>query len=490
MRRRPTLLTMLLVPLLLTITVGLLGFGLYLDGVQSESRLADIDEELVRAGTVGEDRAPPASGPSGNVTPAIPPIGAPTPETPSDRITEATDAIDGALVDPPIELIIDLDGNLLRSTGGANPFSIDELTDLATRSGPVTSSDGRYRVLVSDIDLVGGATARELTALPLDGFNDAVADFRRSLVAAGLVVIALEALIIVLVARAVSHPVARMTSSATRIADGELDTTLGEPSGSREIAQLSIDLERMLDRLRSTLAVSESSAADARSARDQMERFLADVSHEFRTPLTALHGYSDLYANGMLDDAAVERAMQRMGSESARLNSLVNDMMQLARRHPNLAEPEEFDIAVVIDDVVDDLRSAHVGRTVAWNRPIDLDSRIAGIPGQIHQALINLGANALGHSDGGVAIRLSGDDMHLAIAVIDHGPGIAEADRERIFQPFVRLDASRTRTDDSGAGLGLALTSQIAAGHQGTITVGDTPGGGATVTLRLPRPAR
>ena len=217
-----------------------------------------------------------------------------------------------------------------------------------------------------------------------------------------------------------------------------------------------------------------------------MERFLADVSHEFRTPLTALHGYSDLHAKGMLDDDGIERAMQRMGSESARLNGLVNDMMQLARKGSADAEPDVFDVAGVIGDVVDDLRSAHPGRSIECRIPLDINSQIAGVRGQIHQAVLNLGANACGHSDDEVLVELSADDIHLKVSVVDHGPGIDEADRERIFQPFVRLDASRTRTGTAGAGLGLALTNQIAAAHHGTIRVSDTPGGGATITLHLP----
>jgi two-component system OmpR family sensor kinase len=328
---------------------------------------------------------------------------------------------------------------------------------------------------------------RSVTALPLDGFNAAVEEFRRALLAGGLVVVVLEALVVWLVARTVSRPVARMTSMATRVADGELDTAVGTPSGSRETAVLAADLERMLTRLRSTLETSETSATDARTARDQMERFLSDVSHEFRTPLTALHGYSDLHAKGMLDEDGIERAMQRMGSESARLNSLVDDMMQLARTGSADAAPVVFDVAEIVADVVDDLRSAHPDRAIGCRIPPGIDSRLVGVPGQIHQAVLNLGANACEHSDDEVHIVLAVDQTHLELSVVDHGPGIDEADRERIFQPFVRLDPSRTRTGHAGAGLGLALTNQIAASHQGTIRVDDTPGGGATVTMRLPR---
>ena len=465
--RRPTLLTMMLVPTLLTITVGLAGFGVYVERIESSSRLADIDEELVRAqaGTVAGQRPPTTPDPG-------------QPGSSQDGVLTS----DGA-VDRPVELTIAADGTLLQATGAPNPFTSGELADLATHDGHVTAADGQFRVLVTASP--DGTTM--MTALPLDGVHAAINDFRRALLVGALVVIVLEALVVWLVARAVSRPVVRMTGTATRVADGEMDTAVGAPSGSRETAQLAADLTRMLTRLRSTLETSETSATDARLARDQMERFLADVSHEFRTPLTALHGYSDLHAKGMLDDEGIERAMQRIGSESARLNSMVNDMMQLARKGSADAEPEEFDVADIIADVVDDLRSAHPGRTIDCRILPEIDSRIIGVPGQIHQAVLNLGANVCGYSEHDVHIVLTADQTHLDLSVIDHGPGIDEADRKRIVQPFVRLDASRTRTGTAGAGLGLALTNQIAASHQGTIRVDETPGGGATVTIRLPR---
>ncbi|MGA9278720.1 sensor histidine kinase [Ilumatobacter sp.] len=471
--KRPSLLTLMLVPTLLSITVGLVGFGVYVDRTESANRLADIDDELVRAEAARDSRNAPVVASDQPGAPAT------EPDDPSIVPAESPGIL---TVDPPSEITLATDGTVLRVTGGDNPFTSDELLVLAERDGTVTSAAGDFRVRISP--LPEGATS--LTSLPLDRFNAAVDDFRRTLLVGGLVVVVLEAIVLWLVARMVSRPVVRMAGTATRVADGELDTAIGAPSGTRETAQLAADLERMLVRIRSTLEVSESSATDARTARDQMERFLADVSHEFRTPLTALHGYSDLYMNGMLDDAGLERAMQRMGNESARLNSLVNDMMQLARNASTDTEPEVFDVAEIVTDVVDDLRSAYPDRRIERRMPPGIDCRIAGVPGRLHQAILNLGANACGHSDGDVQIRMTADRTHLDVSVVDHGPGIAEADRERIFQPFVRLDASRTRTGHAGAGLGLALTNQIIASHQGAITVGETPGGGTTITVRLP----
>ena len=130
--------------------------------------------------------------------------------------------------------------------------------------------------------------------------------------------------IVLLIATAVTRPVTRMSRTANLIADGALDTPIDPPTGSRETADLAVDLEQMVARLTSSLD-------DANRARDDMRRFLADASHELRTPLTSIKGYSDLYAHDMLDEPGhLDRAMDRVGSESARLTHMVNDMLQLA----------------------------------------------------------------------------------------------------------------------------------------------------------------
>ncbi len=247
----------------------------------------------------------------------------------------------------------------------------------------------------------------------------------------------------------------------------------------------------MVARLRAALAEQERSVALATSARDDMQRFLADVSHEIRTPLTALKGYSDLYAGGMLaEPGALDRAMSRVGSESVRLHSLVNSMLELTRDgEAHRQAHAEVDVAQVVRAVVEDLRAAYPGREIDLQTAETVDAPVAGDAARIHQAVLNLGANACTHTDPRtpIAVNVESTPSALTVSVVDHGAGIDEAERTKVFLPFYRSDPSRARNGHSGAGLGLALAQQIAHEHDGSVSVHPTPGGGATFTLTLPQ---
>ncbi len=454
---------MMLGPSLLIITLGFVGFGLYVDGVEYRNRIADVDDELRRA----------AVGQAENTRPVVPPstTGTPPPPQADDNGRGAT-VLDG--VRPPVQLVVTSTGTLIESGNEANPFDPAAVAGLA-QFGGFRSADGpRYRVLVRP----RGDGLVAITALPLDGVDAAISDFRRALGIGGAVVIVLQGLAVWLVTSRLVRPVTRMTRTATLVANGALDTQVGPPSGSSETAALAIDLDRMLVRLRSTLIASEQSAADAVQARDDMRRFLADVSHEIRTPLTALRGYSDLYARGMLNEPGqLDRAMRRVGDESDRLHTMVSNMLQLARHGASAPPVDVVDVALVVVDVVADLRSAHADRRIELHASPSVHHLIVGSAGEIHQAVLNLGSNACTHTSdaGAVEIVVRSTDADVIVLVIDHGPGIDPQDAERVFLPFFRLDASRTRASGGGAGLGLALTRQIADRHQGTVAVRSTP---------------
>lgn len=458
--RRPSLRWMMLVPTIATITVGLVVFGIYLDRVQRDSLLDDIDAELIRAErSIVGPRAPAG--------------------------TQPDEDDDGDGVDPPTQLLVTSDGDILAEGGGTNPFDHATLTALAAETGTFTVDEPRYRVRTAERE--DGNVA--ITALPLAQFDQAVSDFRRTLLAGGLVILALEIGVVWFLAVALTRPVTRMAATATRIADGATDTEIDPPSGSRETAELAGDLRRMVDRLRATIDDRERSATEATRARDDMRRFLADMSHELRTPLTALKGYSDLYAGNMLDEpGALDRAMGRIGDESERLNALVSDMLQLAREASIGDQPEIVDASEIVRVVVDDLRAAHAGVGIELGLAPTTDAVVLGQPGPLHQAILNLGSNACQHSPTGATVefRVHSTDTDLVIEVVDHGPGIDPDEVGKIFLPFYRHDTSRGRDGRGGAGLGLAITHQIAERHSGSVDVAATPGGGATFTLSVP----
>ena len=462
-----------LLPLLATITLGFLVFALYVDHSDRTARIAAIDKELARA-----ERADPAAPSPGSQDGE----GAPPPAL-ADPTTVG--------LEPPVHLVLDDDGGVTATSGAANPFAPTALAELAATSRRTFVEVADHRVLVSPRP-DGQVT---VTALSLEGFRAATAALRRTLVLGGLILVGLESAMAWWLAGRLARPLTTMAATANRIADGALDTEVRPAAGSRELSNLSRDLERMVSRLRESLAERERSEAVATRSRDDMRRFLADVSHEIRTPLTALKGYSDLYAKGMLTEpGSVDRAMSRVGSESVRLHSLVSSMLQLVGSPDSRVRVvRDVDLVDLVRAVRDDLRAAHPGRQVDVVVDHDVDPslgvRVAGDPDRLHQAVLNLGSNACTHTpaQSSVTLRVVATTTTATVGVVDHGAGIDGAEAEEIFLPFYRTDPSRTRNGSGGAGLGLAITRQVAEEHRGSVEVSLTPGGGATFALRLPR---
>ena len=463
---RPSLRALVLWPVLLTITLGFVGFAVWVDTVDRRNRIADIDAELLRAerNTV----APP--GPAGGPGPPA--------EASEDDPTATSD-----VASQPVQMVVGDDGSVRQLGAATDVFDDATIEWLAEQRGTFTLA-GDHRVRVSE----ARPSAIAITALPLEEFSTATSEFRRALATGGVAVLVLVGAVVWLVTSALIRPVTRLTDTASRLADGDLDTPFPPPSGSRELADLSDDLDRMLTRLRTTLADNERATAEATKARDDMRQFLADMAHELRTPLTALKGYSDLHAGGMLAESVdVDRAMARIGSESERLSQLATDMLQLARGELIAPVRERVELGDVVESVVDDVRAAHPDRSCTLTREPGATS-VLGDADRLHQAVLNLAANACHHSPAGspVEVTVAAADGRVEVRVVDHGPGVPAEEAERIFVPFYRAERSRAREGRGGAGLGLALTAQIAAQHDGTIQVTDTPGGGATFTLSLP----
>ncbi len=320
-----------------------------------------------------------------------------------------------------------------------------------------------------------------MTALSLEDYDAAATRFRTALAIGGAVILLLVAVVLWILTGRLARPVTRMAEVANRIASGHLDEPVGKPSGARETADLAIDLDRMLARLRSALM-------DANQSRDRTERLLADMAHEIRTPLTALKGYSDLYAKGMLAETKdVDRAMARIGDESQRLTELANEMLRLARNDEEPGEAEAVDVSRLVGRLAEDMQAAYPAHSIEAVLS-DGDHMVLGIPGKLYQALVNLGSNACNHSpeDLPVSIAVAWESENVVVRVVDRGPGVDPEDRAELFSPFYRSDSARHRSGQHGAGLGLALVRQLVEEHSGIVQIEDTAGGGATFAVRLP----
>ena len=462
--RRIGLRWVLLWPLLATISIGFTTLAVFIEHTVRTGQLQSIDDELVRIERRFEPRAGSAA---------------------ADSAGSVGDL--GDQVDTPIRMVVDADATVLRQVSGANPFTTAQLDRLFAHPGVSTvDAAGRYRVR---------ATARadgsmRISALSLESVDESLERLRRHLIVGGLVVFLLVGLVTLWVATRLTRPVTRMSVAANRIAAGEFDVAIDDRSGSREVHGLANDLTLMLERLRESLDESRRLTIEATSRRDDMQRFLADASHEMRTPLTSLKGYTDLYARNMLNEPGhLDRAMERIGNESVRLAELVDSMLQLARGGEATEQRREaVDLHAVLADVVDDLRAGYPEHEIELVLDVSLPWRLCGDRPQLHQAFLNLGTNACEHGGAGGAVEIvvRRDDDNVVVDVVDHGVGIAVDIADDVFLPFFRGDAARARDGRGGAGLGLAITRQIIERHTGSIAVVATFGGGATLRVALP----
>lgn len=477
---------MLLWPLLLTLSTGFVVLGWFVvDSVRSDA-VERIDDELRRlneittpagvpgAGVAAPDRPGPFDGPDGDENRAG-----------GGNLEQARSAIDRPVV-------VEISGDEIRTLLGPNIRRPDDrvLRELRQQTDPFTIDDpgggAGFRALIRRAP---GQDAFTVAVIGLEDVDDTIARVRRSLFIGALAVFFIQALAVWLVTRRISRPIGDVATAASRIADGHLDTQIPTSERPLETAELASSVGVMVDQLRATIDRAELSADEATAARDQMQRFLADASHELRTPLTSIGGYAQLHNRGMLDGPELDQAMVRVESESARLSRLVDDMLALARGLEQSYDPAPVDLAPLVAGVAEDLRAAHPDRIVEFDSADAATTHVTADSDQLHQAILNLGKNALEHSpaDAAVTLAVTNGNSHVTIDVIDHGEGIAPADAERIFEAFYRADSSRYRSENqTGAGLGLAITKMIAERHQARLDHTPTPGGGTTFSLALP----
>jgi len=244
----------------------------------------------------------------------------------------------------------------------------------------------------------------------------------------------------------------------------------------------------MLDQIQSAFESQRAALVAKERSEAQLRQFVADASHELRTPLTTVRGYSELYrAGGLSEDASLEQAMARIGTESRRMSALVDDLLLLARL--DQGRPLRRDPVALTDLVNDALNDA---RAVEPERPlraeVQPDVVVQGDEDRLRQVIGNLFTNVRVHTpaDTPIDVSLSARDGVSELQVADHGPGVDADHVEHIFDRFYRVDTARTR-DRGGSGLGLSIAASVALAHGGSIAYSETPGGGATFTLTLPR---
>jgi two-component system sensor histidine kinase SenX3 len=231
----------------------------------------------------------------------------------------------------------------------------------------------------------------------------------------------------------------------------------------------------------------------ARRIEQTRRDFVANISHELKTPIGAISLLSEAVEDAADDPDAVRKFASRMSVESARLNDLVGQVIELSRLQADdpLGNPEEVDIDEMIAEAVDrcqvDAEQHGVTLTVAGAT----GCRVLGNGRQLSVAVGNLVENAVVYSDPGARVVVAAhtqarlDDDYVEITVTDSGIGIPPAELERIFERFYRVDYARSRAN-GGTGLGLSIVKHIAAAHGGEVKVWSQAGQGSTFTIRMP----
>lgn len=283
------------------------------------------------------------------------------------------------------------------------------------------------------------------------------------------------------------QPLTMVQETTAAIAAGRLDERVPFSDPHTEVGALAGSFNTMLDRLQEAFEAQRASESAARQSEERMRRFVADASHELRTPLTTVRGYAELHRMGAL--ATPEQtadAMRRIETESARMGVLVSDLLLLARLDQERAfAADDVDLVDVAEHAVAAAAAAWPGQEFALTAPAT--AHVTGDADRLHQVITNLLSNAQRYNPSGqpIGVTVSPDGGDVVLAVSDHGPGVPKDMRADIFERFVRADDARS-SKDGGAGLGLSIVAAIVAGHDGTIRVEETPGGGATFVVRLP----
>jgi signal transduction histidine kinase len=272
------------------------------------------------------------------------------------------------------------------------------------------------------------------------------------------------------VARRLTRPLRQLNDMASKFSDGDL-TARSPVTGPPETQTLARTLNQGAERLDTLIAAQRI--------------FVADASHQLRTPLTALRLSLDNIADGV-DDEFVREDVEQATAEVVRMNRLVNGLLVLARAEAKVTAAEPLPLLDIVRERLAVWRPAadERGVTVALRGSTDGRPSVLSSPGHLDQMLDNVLSNALEVSpDGGtITVRVDPRGDVMGVSVLDEGPGMSDAEKSRAFDRFWR---GQGLTGKGGSGLGLAVVRQLASDDGGTVALTDAPGGGLCVTITL-----
>lgn len=374
--------------------------------------------------------------------------------------------------------VIDSDGYVVAksaSLGGqelpVSPSLIERGFAQGVAIETVPAGDGaKLRIMVSPLPMEDETLLLEV-AQPSGYIDDTMNQARWIIIVSVLVALALSVMLGRLIFRGALSPVSQLTQTARSIESGrDLSRRVGYRGPMDEIGQLASTFDHMIERLDRVFK--------------SQEHFVADASHELRSPLTVIRGNLDLIKRSR-GETERQESLKAIELETVRMTKVVEDLLSLAETDSGRwGEQQTVLLKEVLDDETKRARAVSGSRKIVIRRAEDLT--VTGDKHQLRQLLGNLIDNAIRHTPEGGIISLSlyQDGEWARLEVEDTGVGIPDAELPRIFNRFYRVDKARSRKR-GGAGLGLALVKQIAEQHGGKVTVKSVTGSGSTFTVWL-----
>lgn len=365
-------------------------------------------------------------------------------------------------------VISNSDVRLESATGNARLPNVSASPRFTT----VTYGGVSYRVLTVPVNAQGDDVGVFQAALADSTSRQTATRVALTLAAAGLIGIALGLPLSFFASRRALAPLTRMAADAQAISHAtEPHITYDGPND--ELGSLADALNDMLHRLQ--------------AAYDDQRRFVADASHELRTPVAVIRGNTELLSSGRITGADADESLSMIEHEAVRMSRLLDDLLALARLESSgKSQFQPLMAQTLVDEAA--ARGRALGpRTIEVNH--GCGAWVQGDPDLLDQALANLVKNAVAHTTEGGRVMLAceADARTVRITVTDDGPGIPAADLPRVFDRFYRAPGQQRPADEGGAGLGLAITSRLIQLHGGRIQATNVEPHGARFTIELAR---
>jgi signal transduction histidine kinase len=316
---------------------------------------------------------------------------------------------------------------------------------------------------------------------PIKGMNEAITSLRESILWVTLIGIVISAAIASYLSWSISRPLQLIDRTAAKIGMGDYQERI-QVDSKDEIGDLAATINHMVEKLARM-------DIDKRRLEQIRQDFLANVSHELGTPLTAVQGFLEALQDGLIDDEAAPKYYDIMYKETLHMSRLVDDILDLVRlENQEIAiNPSTIDVDLFLKRAAFKFAQEAAERgTVIEYQAAPAPLWIYADPDRLEQILNNLVKNAVKFTEAG-SIRLEAEasEQHVVMRIVDTGDGISEEDQDMIWERFFKADRGRSKKN-SGTGLGLAIVKQLVELHQGSIQVQSKLGEGTTFVLSFP----